>query len=280
MSLPETLHVAVVQTTTPATGAEGWAHLSPLLHQAVTTGAQLIVTPEGSNFLQNSRAQRKAEAVPEAEDPVVRETRAFAMVHGVWVLLGSVIVALPEDPDGRSANRSLLIAPTGEVAARYDKLHVFDATLPNGERYRESENVRPGTRAVVARTPFGGLGLSICYDVRFASLYRRMAMAGARLMAVPAAFTVPTGEAHWRVLLQARAIETGCFVLAAAQGGTHADGRRTWGHSLILDPWGRILAEAEDDQPGVLSATLRLAAVDEARQALPQLWHDRMYDGP
>ncbi|MFN3228601.1 MAG: carbon-nitrogen hydrolase family protein [Asticcacaulis sp.] len=280
MSLPETLDVAVVQATTPATGAEGWAHLLPLLQQAANTGAQLIVTPEGSNFLQNNRSLRKAEAVPELEDPVVRETRAFAMAHGVWVLLGSVIVALPEDAEGRSANRALLIAPTGEVAARYDKLHVFDATLPNGERYRESENVRPGTRAVVARTPFGGLGLSICYDVRFASLYRRMAMAGARLIAVPAAFTVPTGEAHWSVLLRTRAIETGCFVLAAAQGGHHADGRRTWGHSLIIDPWGRILAEASDDQPTVLSATLRLAAVDEARQALPQLWHDRMYDGP
>ncbi len=280
MSLPETLDVAVVQATTPATGADGWAHLLPLLQQAADTGAQLIVTPEGSNFLQNNRSLRKAEAVPEAEDLVVREARAFAKDRGVWVLLGSVIVALLEDPDGRSANRALLIAPTGEVVARYDKLHVFDATLPNGERYRESENVRPGTRAVVARTPFGGLGLSICYDVRFASLYRRMAMAGARLIAVPAAFTVPTGEAHWSVLLRTRAIETGCFVLAAAQGGHHADGRRTWGHSLIIDPWGRILAEASDDQPAVLSATLRLAAVDEARQALPQLWHDRMYDGP
>ena len=177
--------------------------------------------------------------------------------------------------DARAANRSLLIDPTGAVVARYDKLHVFDVDLPNGETYRESATVRPGDRAAMAQTPWGGLGLTVCYDIRFPHLYRQLAKAGAAMIAVPAAFTVPTGEAHWETLLRARAIETGAFILAPAQGGTHEDGRRTWGRSTVVGPWGEIVAKADHDDPCVVPATLDLTAVARARAAVPALTHDR-----
>ena len=166
------------------------------------------------------------------------------------------------------------------MVTTYDKLHVFDVDLPGGETYRESSTVRPGDGAVLAPTPWGGLGLTICYDIRFPHLYRALARAGAVMIAVPAAFTVPTGEAHWETLLRARAIETGCFILAPAQGGTHEDGRRTWGHSIVVAPWGEVLARRDDDTPGVLLATLDLDAVDRARAAVPQLRHDREFTAP
>jgi predicted amidohydrolase len=193
----------------------------------------------------------------------------------VWILIGSVIIKA-EDSE-KSANRSLLIDTKGEIVARYDKIHLFDADTPDGRSYRESATMRPGAQAVAARTPWGGLGLSICYDVRFAHLYRTLARKDVNMIAVPAAFTVPTGQAHWEVMLRARAIETGAFVLAPAQGGLHEDGRSTFGHSMVIDPWGEVIARLDHDRPAVLLATLDFSKVTQARQALPQLSHDREF---
>jgi len=184
------------------------------------------------------------------------------------------------DGDDRAANRSILVDDAGEVVATYDKLHVYDVDLPTGERWRESAAIRPGDEAVVADTPWGRLGLTVCYDLRFPQLFRALARAGASMIAVPAAFTVPTGEAHWETLLRARAIETGCYVLAPAQGGAHEDGRRTWGHSTVIGPWGEVVARLDDDAPGVLHAVLDLDAVARARAAVPQLTHDRAFAPP
>lgn len=276
----ERLKVALIQTRTPATAAAGLAHVEPLIRQAATGGAQLILTPEGTNFLEQRRALRDAALSSEEADAAVLGLRALAVELGVWLLIGSAIVRSSAPGDTRAANRSLLIDPTGAITARYDKLHVFDVDLADGETYRESASVRPGDAAVVADTPWGGLGLTICYDVRFPHLHRQLAQAGAAMIAVPAAFTRPTGEAHWETLLRARAIETGAFVLAPAQGGTHEDGRQTWGRSLIVGPWGEVIARADHDEPGVLHATLDLDAVDRARASIPALRHDREFDPP
>lgn len=203
--------------------------------------------------------------------------RDAAAQFGVWLLIGSALV---RRDDGRAANRSLLVGQDGAVVAQYDKVHLFDVDLPTGERLRESEAYVPGEQAVVASTPFAALGLTVCYDVRFPHLYRDLAKAGAEVITVPAAFTRPTGEAHWAVLLRARAIEAAAFVIAPAQGGTHEDGRGTWGRSLIVDPWGRVLAEAAGDAPGVIYADLDLAEVARVRAAVPALRHDREYARP
>lgn len=271
----ETLDIALIQTRAPATSAGGLAHVSPLIREAAAGGARFILTPEGTNLLEQRRPFREAVLADEGHDVAVHGLRALAAELEIWLLIGSALVRSGQADDARAANRSLLIDPTGAVTARYDKLHVFDVDLPNGETYRESASVRPGDRAVVARTPWGGLGLTVCYDIRFPHLYRQLAKAGAAMIAVPAAFTVPTGEAHWETLLRARAIETGAFVLAPAQGGTHEDGRRTWGRSTIVGPWGEIVAQADHDEPCVLPATLDLTAVARARAAVPALTHDR-----
>ena len=276
----ERLEVALIQARTPATAPAGLAHVEPLIRQAAAGGAQLILTPEGTNFLEQRRGLRDAALSNEDTDAAVLGLRALARELGVWLLIGSAIVRSDAPGDARAANRSLLIDPTGAITARYDKLHVFDVDLANGETYRESASVRPGVGASVAETPWGRLGLSICYDVRFPHLYRALAKTGASLIAVPAAFTRPTGEAHWETLLRARAIETGAFVLAPAQGGTHEDGRQTWGRSLIVGPWGEIIARADHDEPGVLHASLDLSAVDRARASIPALRHDRAFDPP
>ena len=226
------------------------------------------------------RAARDAVLETEDRDAVVGGLRNLARELGVWLLIGSVIVKSGRSGDERAANRSLLIDDHGRVVATYDKLHVYDVDLPTGERWRESASIRPGDGAVVAQTPWGGLGLTICYDVRFPQLHRALAKAGAAMIAVPAAFTVPTGEAHWETLLRARAIETGCFVLAPAQAGAHEDGRRTWGRSTVVAPWGEVLAKLDGDEPGVLFATLDLDAVMRARTAVPQLSHDREFALP
>lgn len=276
----ERLDVALIQTRTPATADAGLAHVAPLIREAAAGGAKLILTPEGTNLLEQRRGLRDAALSSEDADAAVLGLRALANELGVWLLIGSVLVRSDAPGDDRAANRSLLIDPSGAVVARYDKLHVFDVDLPNGETYRESASVRPGDAAAVAETPWGRLGLSICYDVRFPHLYRALAKTGASVIAVPAAFTRPTGEAHWETLLRARAIETGAFVLAPAQGGTHEDGRQTWGRSAIVGPWGEIIARADYDAPGVVAATLDLSAVDRARQAVPSLKHDRDFDWP
>lgn len=274
------LDIALIQTRTPATAAGGLAHVEPLIREAAAGGAKFILTPEGTNVLEQRRDLRASVLTEEDADVAVLGLRRLAAELGVWLLIGSAIVRSGRTrqdgaDDDRAANRSLLVDPTGAITARYDKLHVFDVDLPNGETYRESATVRPGDGAVVADTPWGRLGLTICYDIRFPHLHRQLAKAGASMIAVPAAFTVPTGEAHWETLLRARAIETGAFVLAPAQGGLHEDGRRTWGRSIIVGPWGEIIAKADHDEPCIVTAKLNMEAVAKARSAVPALTHDR-----
>ena len=272
------LPIALIQTRTPAAPEAALAHVAPLIREAAG-GAKLILTPEATNFMIRDRERRETAVALQDDDAVVTGLRALARELGVWLLIGSAMVKSGHEGDGRAANRSLLIDDGGGIVASYDKLHVFDVDLPTGERWRESEAVRPGDAAVVADTPWGRLGLTVCYDLRFPHLYRALARAGAAMLAVPAAFTVPTGEAHWETLLRARAIETGAFILAPAQGGTHEDGRRTWGRSTVVAPWGEVVAKLDHDDPGVLFATLDLEAVDRARAAVPQLAHDREFGG-
>lgn len=270
-----TLDIALIQTRTPATAAEALAHVEPLIREAAAGGARFILTPEGTNLLEQRRDRRGDVITDEAADVAVLGLQALAAELKIWLLIGSAIVRSGVSGDDRAANRSLLIDDTGAIVARYDKLHVFDVDLPNGEIYRESANIRPGDAAAVADTPWGRLGLTVCYDIRFPHLFRQLAKAGASIIAVPAAFTVPTGEAHWETLLRARAIETGAFILAPAQGGAHEDGRKTWGRSTVVGPWGEVIAKLDHDEPGVLFASLDLDAVHRARQAVPALTHDR-----
>ena len=274
------LHIALIQTRTPATPGDALAHVEPLIRQAAAGGARFILTAEATNLLEQRRDRRGLAIVDEDQDAVVLGLRRLAAELDVWLLIGSAIVRSGHAADDRAANRSLLIDAGGGVVARYDKLHVFDVDLANGERYRESATIRPGDGAVVADTPWGRLGMTVCYDIRFPHLFRQLARAGAAMISVPAAFTVPTGEAHWEVLLRARAIETGCFVLAPAQGGTHEDGRKTWGRSTVVGPWGEVIARADHDQPCVIHAKLDMGAVETARASVPALLHDRSFDAP
>lgn len=271
------MRIALVQTRTPATHEAALAHVLPLVREAAGAGARFILTPEGTNVLDRDRERLLAKLRPLADDPVVAGLRAAAKDLGVWIDVGSALVLRD---DGRPANRQVLIAPDGTVAATYDKLHMFDVDLPTGETARESAVYAPGDRAVTADVDGVRMGLTICYDLRFAALYRALALAGAEVMTIPAAFTRPTGEAHWEVLMRARAIETGSFVLAAAQGGTHEDGRGTWGRSLVVGPWGEVLGKLDHDEPGVLVATLDLAAPAKARAAIPALANARDFKGP
>lgn len=271
------VRVALVQTRTPASHRAALAQVEPLVREAAAKGAQFVLTPEGTNILLRDRARLFAEMKTPQDDPVVQRLTALAAELKIWLLIGSALV---RRPDGGAANRALLISPEGETVAAYDKVHMFDVDLPTGERHRESEAYVAGDQAVVASTPFSPVGLSICYDVRFAYLYRALAKAGAGIIAVPAAFTRPTGEAHWEVLLRARAIETGAFVLAPAQGGEHEDGRATWGHSVVINPWGEVIARADDDAIGLVLADLDLDEVDRARAAIPALKNERAFTGP
>ncbi|MFZ9685983.1 MAG: carbon-nitrogen hydrolase family protein [Gemmobacter sp.] len=252
---------------------------------AVAGGAGFALTPECTNLLTSDRAHQRRVVRPEAADPTLAALRAEAARAGIWLLIGSLALVSDEDPEGRLANRSFLIAPDGAVAARYDKIHMFDVNVSPTEVYRESAAFRPGGRAVLAETPLGRIGMTVCYDVRFGHLHRRLAQAGAEILTVPAAFNHITGAAHWHVLLRARAIETGCFVLAPAQTGFHADtvgtgkGRRTYGHSLAVAPWGEVLADA-GAEPGVSFVEIDLAEVGRARGRVPSLGHDRPIEGP
>jgi predicted amidohydrolase len=268
---------ALVQTRTPATHEAALAHVAPLVREAAAGGAQLIVTPEGTNILQKHRETLLPLLKTAAEDPVVLGLRDLARELGVWLSIGSALV---RRADGQAANRQMLVGPDGAVVATYDKLHMFDVDLPTGETARESEVYAPGDRAVAAQTPFGPLGLTICYDMRFAALYRALARAEVKVITVPAAFTRPTGEAHWEILLRARAIETGSFILAAAQGGFHEDGRGTWGRSIAVGPWGEVLGTLDHDEPGVLLVDIDPALADKARAAIPALKNARDFTGP
>ncbi len=257
--------------------------VSDLVRRARDAGAELIMTAEASNLIESGR-RRREKARREAADPFLAGMRDLARELGAWLLLGSLVI----DPAGeagadaaeeRLANRSFLIDASGGIVARYDKIHMFDIDLPGGESYRESSAYRPGRDTVVAETPWGRLGMTVCYDVRFPHLYRALAQAGADFLAVPSVFTVPTGKAHWHVLLRARAIENGCFVFAPAQWGEHAGGRRSYGHSLIVDPWGEVLADG-GEEPGFVTAHIDPAKAAEARRSVPSLTHDRPFAPP
>ena len=283
MTLPKgALRVGLIQTRTPATHAAALAHVAPLVREAIAGGAQFVLTPECANVLQKDRTKLLPTLTALEDDPVVGGLREIAAQTGTWIDVGSALV-LRED--GKAANRQAVIDPTGAIVATYDKLHMFDVDLPPkdgkaGETARESATYTPGEKAVVVDTPLARFGLTICYDMRFPALHRALALAGATVITAPAAFTRPTGEAHWDVLLRARAIETGSFVIAAAQGGFHEDGRGTWGRSIVIGPWGEIIAKLDHDEPGVLLADLDLPAADKARAAIPVLKNARPFVGP
>ena len=265
---------ALIQMRSGRDMARNLADASDLIRAAHAQGAAFIATPEMSNILEPDRPRLKSLVRDEDEDESVARFSALAAELGVWLNAGSL--ALKGESE-KLLNRSLLFAPDGSIAARYDKIHLFDVDLPTGESLRESHTYQGGGRAVLAPTPFGMLGLTICYDMRFPQLYRSLAQAGAGFFTVPSAFTVPTGQAHWHVLLRARAIETASFVLAAAQGGRHESGRETYGHSLIVSPWGEVLAEG-GIEPEMLIAELDMGQVAEVRRRLPALKHDRPYE--
>ncbi len=246
---------------------------SDLVRLARAAGAELICLPENFTRLDNDEQRGVALAYPEETHPALPHFAALARELNCWLLLGSLSIRVEL---ARINNRSYLIDAQGKVAGSYDKIHLFDVNLGGGQSYRESDVVAPGDRAVLLPTPWGALGLTICYDLRFAYLYRSLAQAGAKFIAVPAAFTKTTGEAHWHVLLRARAIETGCFIFAPGQGGDHECGRKTYGHSLIVNPWGEILAEAAE-QPGFILAEIDPALVDATRHKIPSLSHDKKF---
>jgi deaminated glutathione amidase len=252
------------------------------IRHAAAGGAEFVLTPECTNALSGNRRHQQSVLRDEDVDPTLAALRNEAARSGIWLLVGSLGV-LTQDADGRFANRSFLIAPSGEIAARYDKIHMFDVNVSETEIYRESSAYRPGAKAVLADAGFAKIGMTVCYDLRFPHLFRGLAQAGAQIFTVPAAFNHITGAAHWEVLLRARAIETGCFVLAPAQTGFHSEaegkGRRTFGHSLAVSPWGEILADA-GVEPGVTFVDLDLAEVAKARNRVPCLSHDREFSTP
>lgn len=272
------LPVACVQFTAGLHWGDHAEEVARLVRMAAGTGARFIATPENTGGMVGNREELKEQAPTIDTHPAVPAFSDLARETGAWLLCGSVAVR-PSATASRPVNRSLLFAPDGSIAAHYDKIHLFDVDLPGGESHRESALFDSGDSAKLADIGGVKLGLTVCYDLRFASLFRSLAQAGAEIIAVPSAFTVPTGEAHWEVLLRARAIETGAFILAPAQTGLHPNGRRTWGHSLIIDPWGRVLADA-GDKPGVAVAVIELNRVREVRQVLPQLEHDKPFSPP
>ena len=271
-----TFTAACVQVSAGPEIGPNLAAAAMLVRRARDAGADFVTLPENVSLIVQGRAKVLARVRPEDDHPALPCFRELARETGAWLLVGSLGILLE---DGRVANRGFLIDGAGEIQARYDKIHMFDVDLPNGESYRESATFRPGERAVIGQTPWGGLGMTICYDLRFAYLFRALAQSGAEIITVPAAFTAPTGRAHWHTLLRARAIETGCFVLAPAQCGVHDEGRLTYGHSLIVSPWGEILAEA-GEEPGVITARIDMARVAECRAMVPALRHDRAFTGP
>jgi predicted amidohydrolase len=270
------MRIALFQARTGIDPERNARDLADAVEEAKKGGAEIVFTPEMSGMLDRDRGRSQGRLRSQDDDPVLAAVREAAAAAGLWVHLGSL--ALKRD-DGRLANRGFLIDDRGEIRATYDKIHLFDVDLPTGESWRESAIYAPGERTVVADTPIGRLGLSICYDLRFPDLYRALTDAGATILAVPAAFTVPTGEAHWHILLRSRAIEAGVFVVAAAQSGRHEDGRETFGHSLVVDPWGRVLLDM-GDEVGVGFAEIDPGAVAEVRSRLPAISHRRQIPAP
>lgn len=272
------LRLGIWQASSGIAPAANARALEVAVAQLAGDGAALVCTPEMTGLLDRDRSRIFTNVTAEDDDPTLAAARAAAARHGVWIALGSLALRDPADP-ARLVNRGFLIDDSGAIRARYAKIHLFDVDLPGGERYRESATYRPGDAAVVAPSPWGTIGLSICYDVRFPALYAALAQAGAALIVVPAAFTRPTGAAHWHTLLRARAIETGAFVVAAAQTGEHEDGRATFGHSLVIDPWGTVLLDM-GEAPGTATCTIDLAQVAETRSRIPALAHVRPFAAP
>ncbi|MCO8143711.1 carbon-nitrogen hydrolase family protein [Rhodovulum tesquicola] len=276
------MRVALIQMTSGDVPEANIAPACEMVRQAAAGGAQFVLTPEVTNCLSSSRAQQESVLSHEEDDPMLSALRQEAVNARIWLLIGSLGLKT-HDPDGRFANRSFLIAPDGSIAAKYDKIHMFDVQITETESYRESEGYRPGDRAVVAPTPFGRIGLSICYDLRFPHLYRALAQGGAEILTIPAAFSPVTGAAHWETLLRARAIETGCYVLAPAQCGLHpaTEGRprRTHGHSLAVAPWGEVLADG-GTAPGITYVQIDRQEVARARARVPSITHDRPFAPP
>ena len=269
-----TFRVGLIQMRSGRTPQANLDAASKLIGEAKRAGADYVLTPEMTNIMENNRQRLFAAIMEEENDQSLVVFRELARTHAIHVHVGSLAIKVSPD---KAANRSFLIDPQGEIVARYDKIHMFDVDLGNGESYRESGNFRSGEIAALADLPWGRLGLTVCYDLRFPALYRALAEAGASFLAVPSAFTQQTGEAHWHILLRARAIENGSFVFAAAQGGKHENGRETFGHSLIVDPWGRVLAEG-GIEPGVVMAEIDPAEVAAARARIPSLQHGRRFE--
>ena len=267
------MKIALLQMTTGIDPAANCAAIVAAMRTARAEGADMLFTPEMSGYLDRDRTRASERIAAEADDIVLAGVRAAAAELGIWVSIGSLAVADPATP-GKWRNRAFMIDDAGTIRARYDKMHLFDVDLPSGESWRESSSYAAGETGVVVATPWAPIGLSICYDLRFPDLYRALSDAGARILTVPAAFTVPTGRAHWHVLLRARAIEAAAFVIAAAQTGTHEDGRATYGHSLVIDPWGEVLLDM-GEVPGLAILDLDLTQVDAVRQRIPALDHRR-----
>jgi predicted amidohydrolase len=266
--------VGLIQMRSARTPAENFAAAAAFIRDAKAQGADYVQTPEMTNIMEMKRDALFAAIADEEDDVTLAGFRALARELGIHLHVGSLAVKVSPE---RAANRAFLIDPAGEIVARYDKIHMFDVDLANGESYRESRTYRPGEQAAYADLPWGRLGITICYDLRFPSLYRALAEAGASFLAIPSAFTRQTGEAHWHVLMRARAIENGCFILAAAQGGKHENGRETFGHSIVVDPWGKIIAEG-GTEPGVVMAEIDPADVTAARGRVPSLQHGRRFE--
>jgi predicted amidohydrolase len=269
----------LIQTNVSNEMAENIAFVRAQAKLARDAGADFVMTPENTGLIGANRAETLAKAQTEEEHAMLAACRANARETGVWFLVGSIHVRVAGEEQIR--NRSYLIDSSGDVVASYDKIHMFDVRLEGGENYFESATFKPGERSVLAETPWGVLGMTICYDLRFPYLYRDLAHAGASMLSIPSSFTVPTGKAHWHTILRSRAIETGCYVFAPAQVGTHkGSGRKTYGHSIVVAPWGEVLVDAGGEKPGFVVADVDLAKVDEARKMVPSLQHDRKYAPP
>jgi predicted amidohydrolase len=269
----ETVKVALVQLNVGSSIGENVKVTEALIREAAKEGAKFILTPENTCHIRNPAIEKLKSSYYVDAHPNIEHFSSLAHELGIWLLVGSMTIKISDD---KVANRSFLFDNKGKVAATYDKIHLFDVDLSTGESHRESDNVLAGDKAVIANTPWCDIGLTICYDLRFSYLYRHLAKQGAKIICAPAAFTVPTGMAHWEVLLRARAIETGSFILAPAQCGEHEGGRKTYGHSLIVGPWGQVLADA-GDSTGLISCDLDLSLVDQARESIPALLHDRQF---